>query len=224
MYLDGGRKLVYGTDTGVFISERRPKVQVPNTKPRKVLDLSSVTQIDVLEEYQLLLVLSAKMLLSYPLEVLDPSESQSPLVKRPKKIQNHANFFKAGVCMGRHLVCSAKMSGISTTIKVFEPNDQNSRVRRPALSKMFQSGQEALKPFKVILLHKLFDSSADLSIGVLRPRGIVLHRLFALQALRLLLSWIRSRQSGNVGDATATGPGRYLARFRQPERDRAHLD
>lgn len=224
VYVDGGRKLVYGTDTGVFISERRPKVQVPNTKPRKVLDLSSVTQIDVLEEYQLLLVLSAKMLLSYPLEVLDPSESQSPLVKRPKKIQNHANFFKAGVCMGRHLVCSAKMSGISTTIKVFEPNDQNSRVRRPALSKMFQSGQEALKPFKVILLHKRFDSSADLSIGVLRPRGIVLHRLFALQALRLLLSWIRSRQSGNVGDATATGPGRHLARFRQPERDRAHLD
>lgn len=135
---------------------------MPNTKPRRVLDLSSVTQIDVLEEYQLLLVLSAKMLLSYPLEVLDPSESQSPLIKRPKKIQNHANFFKAGVCMGRHLVCSAKMSGISTTIKVFEPNDQNSRVRRPALSKMFQSGQEALKPFKVIFLH----------VNVLIPRLI----------------------------------------------------
>ncbi len=145
--LDGGRKLVYGTDTGVFISERRPKV--PNTKPRRLLELASVTQIDVLEEYQLLLVLSSKMLLSYPLEVLDPAESQSPMVKRPKKIQNHANFFKAGVCMGRHLVCSAKMSGISTTIKVFEPNDTTSRVRRPALSKMFQSGQEALKPFKV---------------------------------------------------------------------------
>lgn len=198
---------------------------MPNTKPRKVLDLSSVTQIDVLEEYQLLLVLSAKMLLSYPLEVLDPSESQSPLVRRPKKIQNHANFFKAGVCMGRHLVCSAKMSGISTTIKVFEPNDQNSRVRRPALSKMFQSGQEALKPFKVIFLRcEWFDSLADLSLGVLCPRGIVLHRFFALKALRLLLSRIRSCESGNAGDATAARPGRHLARFRQPERNCAHFD
>lgn len=148
--LDGGRKLVYGTDSGVYVSDRRPKV--PNVKPRRVLDLASVTQIDVLEEYQLLLVLSNRMLLSYAIEVLDPAESQSPLLKRPKKIQNHANFFKAGVCMGRHLVCSAKMSGISTTIKVFEPNDTISRVRRPAIGRMFQSGQDTLKPFKVILL------------------------------------------------------------------------
>lgn len=51
--------------------------------------------------------------------------------------------------MGRHLVCSAKMSGISTTIKVFEPNDTVSRVRKPAMSRMFQTGHEALKPFKV---------------------------------------------------------------------------
>lgn len=148
LLLDGGRKLVYGTDTGVYVSDRRPKGT--NGKPRRVLDLPSVTQIDVLEEYQLLLLLSSKTLLSYPLEILDPGDNQSQLMRnRPKKIQNHANFFKAGVCMGRHLVCSAKMSGISTTIKVFEPSDTASRVRRPAMSRMFQSGQEALKPFKV---------------------------------------------------------------------------
>ncbi len=141
--LDGGRKLVYGTDNGVFVSDRRPKGA--NTKPRRVLDIPSVTQIDVLEEYQLLLVLSNKTLLSYTLEILDPGDNQSQLTKRPKKIQNNANFFKAGVCMGRHLVCSAKMSGISTTIKVFEPMETVSRARR----RMFQSGQETLKPFKV---------------------------------------------------------------------------
>ena len=65
--------------------------------------------------------------MSYPLEVLDPNDTQSPMLRRPKKIQNHANFFKAGVCMGRHLVCSAKMSGISTTIKVYEPMDTISK-------------------------------------------------------------------------------------------------
>lgn len=117
-----------------------------------MLDISSVTQLDVLEEYQLLLVLASKALLSYPLEVLDPSDGQSPLLKRPKKIQNHANFFKAGVCMGRHLVCSAKMSGISTTIKVFEPMDTVSKgKKKPAIGRMFQSGQDTLKPFKVSL-------------------------------------------------------------------------
>ena len=115
-----------------------------------MLDIPSVTQVDILEEYQLLLVLANKALLSYPLEVLDPNDSQSQLLKRPKKIQNHANFFKAGVCMGRHLVCSAKMSGISTTIKVFEPMDTMSKgKKKPAIGRMFQGGQETLKPFKV---------------------------------------------------------------------------
>lgn len=146
MCSDGGRKLVYGTDSGVYVSDRRPKV--PGAKPKRVLDLASVTQVDVLEEYQLLLVLSSRMLLSYPLEVLDPEMNLSSPLKRPKKIQNHANFFKAGVCMGRHLVCSAKMSGISTTIKVFEPNDAVTRVRRPAIGRMFQSPQDTLKAFK----------------------------------------------------------------------------
>lgn len=106
--------------------------------------------MDVLEEYQLLLVMATKSLLSYPLEVLDANDNTSPMMKRPKKIQNHANFFKAGVCMGRHLVCSAKMSGISTTIKVYEPSDTISKnKKKPAIGRMFQGNQDALKPFKV---------------------------------------------------------------------------
>ncbi|MCJ1276690.1 RHO1 GDP-GTP exchange protein 2 [Puttea exsequens] len=145
--VDGGRKLVFGTDTGIYVSDRKPKS--PAARPKRVLDITNVTQIDVLEEYQLLLVLATKSLMSYPLEVLDPNDTQSPMLKRPKKIQNHANFFKAGVCMGRHLVCSAKMSGISTTIKVFEPLDTMSKgKKKPAIGRMFQSGQETLKPFK----------------------------------------------------------------------------
>ena len=145
---DGGRKLVFGTDTGIYVSERKPKS--PAARPKRVLESSNVTQVDVLEEYQLLLVLATKSLMSYPLEVLDPMDTQSPMLKRPKKIQNHANFFKAGVCMGRHLVCSAKMSGISTTIKVYEPLDTVSKgKKKPAIGRMFQGGQEALKPFKV---------------------------------------------------------------------------
>ncbi|MCJ1473937.1 RHO1 GDP-GTP exchange protein 2 [Lambiella insularis] len=145
--IDGGRKLVYGTDAGIYVSERRPKMA--DTKPKKVLDIGSVTQIDVLEEYQLLLVLSNKTLVSYPLEALDPNENQSSLLKRPKKIQGHSNFFRAGVCLGRHLVCTAKISGISTTVKVFEPLDTMSRGNgRPAITRLFQGNQDSLKPFR----------------------------------------------------------------------------
>lgn len=146
--LDGGRKLVYGTDNGIYVSERWPKDK--SAKPRRVLDASQVTQMDTLEEYQLLLVLANKTLYSYPMESLETGEGQNALAKRPKKIQGHANFFKAGIGLGRHLVCSVKTSALSTTIKVYEPMDNLAKgKKKSAVSKMFQSGQDTLKPFKV---------------------------------------------------------------------------
>ncbi|KAL3492706.1 putative Rho guanyl nucleotide exchange factor [Aspergillus germanicus] len=145
--IDGGRKLVYGTDSGIYVSDRMPKDK--SAKPRKVLDVSQVTQIDTLEEYQLVLVLANKTLSSYPLEALDVSEGQNSMAKRPKKIQGHANFFKCGIGLGRHLVCSVKTSALSTTIKVYEPMDNLAKgKKKSAVSKMFQSGQDTLKPFK----------------------------------------------------------------------------
>ncbi|OKL64531.1 Rho1 guanine nucleotide exchange factor 1 [Talaromyces atroroseus] len=144
---DGGRKLVIGTENGIFLAERWPKDK--NAKPRRILDATAVTQIDTLEEYQLVLVLANKTLSSYPMEALEVNEGQNPLARRPKKIQGHANFFKVGIGLGRHLVCSVKTSALSTTIKVFEPMESLTRGgRKPALGKMFRGGQDALKPFK----------------------------------------------------------------------------
>lgn len=51
-----GRKVVYGTDDGVYISDLREA----GREPVKVLTLLEVSQVDVLEEYQLLIVLSGK--------------------------------------------------------------------------------------------------------------------------------------------------------------------
>ncbi|KAI9776838.1 MAG: RHO1 GDP-GTP exchange protein 2 [Peltula sp. TS41687] len=148
--IDGGRKLVFGTDAGVYVSDRRPKEI--SAKPRRVLDAVVVTQIEVLEEYQLLLALSNKTLYSFPLEALDPNDHPASPNKRPRKI-GHANFFKAGVCLGRHLVCCVKTSALSTTIKVYEPMETLSKgKKKPAFSKMFQSGQDVLKPMKEIYI------------------------------------------------------------------------
>lgn len=141
---DGGRKLIFGTDSGIYVSDR--KVKDSNAKPQRVLDATNVTQIDVLEEYQLLLVLSQKSLLSYPISALNPNEPA--LSKRPKKIQSHCNFFRTGICLGRHLVCCVKSSALSTTIKVFEPNDAMSKGKKQKGFKMFNSGQDELKAFK----------------------------------------------------------------------------
>ncbi|KAK1750245.1 CNH domain-containing protein [Echria macrotheca] len=142
---DGGRKLAIGTDTGIYVSERKSKDKDPT--PRRVLEVPNVTQVDVLDEYSLLLVLSNRSLFSYHLSALDPE--QLPSTKKGKKIQSHCNFFKTGICLGRHLVCCVKSSALSTTIKVYEPNDAMSRTKKQkGLSKMFNPGGDELRPFK----------------------------------------------------------------------------
>lgn len=134
---------MFGTDNGIYVADRKNKDQIP----RRVLETSAVTQIDVLEEYQLLLVLSNKTLLSYPASALNPDEPA--LSKRPKKIQNHCSFFKTGICLGRHLVCCVKASALTSTIKVFEPNDAMTKAKKQkGLGKFIAGGQDELKPFK----------------------------------------------------------------------------
>ncbi|KAI1486633.1 CNH domain-containing protein [Biscogniauxia mediterranea] len=140
---DGGRKLIYATDHGIYVSDRKVKDQ----SPKRVIEAQHVTQVDVLEEYGLLLVLSNKSLQSYSLSALDPNEQA--LSKRPKKIQSNCNFFKTGICLGRHLVCCVKSSALSTTIKVYEPNDSMSKGKKQkGFGKMFNAGQDELKAFK----------------------------------------------------------------------------
>ncbi|KAF2821904.1 CNH-domain-containing protein [Ophiobolus disseminans] len=143
--LDGGRKLALGTDAGIYIVERKAKDA--SIKPRRVLDCKGVTQIDVLEQHAIVLVLADKTLYSYSIEALDPDDSQA-LVKRPRKIC-HANFFKAGICLGNNLVATVKTSALSTTIKVYEPKENMAgKSKKTGFAKMLSQGQDQLKPYK----------------------------------------------------------------------------
>jgi hypothetical protein len=72
------------------------------------------------------------------------------MVKRPRKIC-HANFFKAGICLGQQLVAAVKTSALSTTIKVYEPKEQmGSKGKKTGFAKMMLStgGADQLKPYK----------------------------------------------------------------------------
>lgn len=143
--IDGGRKLVLGTDFGIYVAERKPK---DGQKPRRLLDCKLVTQIDVLEQHQILLVLADKVMYSYPLEALDPEESQAAPSKRGRKIC-HANYFNAGMCNGKLLVCCVKSSSLSSTVKVFEPMDSMTKNKKKSgFSRMLAGGQDVLRPFK----------------------------------------------------------------------------
>lgn len=131
----------------MYIVERKPKDA--SIRPRRVLDCKGVTQIEVLEQHAIVLVLADKTLYSYSTDALEPDESQA-MVKRPRKIC-HANFFKAGICMGQQLVAAVKTSALSTTIKVYEPKEQmGNKNKKSGFAKMMLStgGADQLKPYK----------------------------------------------------------------------------
>lgn len=141
---DFGRRIIYGTDDGVYLSDLREKAR----PPMKVLPLPDVTQVDVLEEYQILIVLAERSVHTFTLDALDPSDPMGSL-KRGRRISSHTSFFKAGICLGRTLVCVVKSSSLSSTIKTLEPIEQNVRGKKqPTFRKLLQGGQETLRVFK----------------------------------------------------------------------------
>ena len=146
--IDGGRKLVIGTDTGIYICESRPKDA--SSKPKRMLDTKFVTQLEVLEQHQILIVLADKNVYTFPLEALEEEGSMGAAgtSKRGKRICQ-ANYINAGMCNGQTLVCCVKSHSLSSTVKVYEPMDariQNNR--RRGIARMLASGQEVLKLYK----------------------------------------------------------------------------
>ena len=133
-----------------------------------MLALTDVAQVDVLDDYGLLIVLSGPDLFPYlyltpasnclPLSEgqvitfpLDALEAMDPLagLKRAKRIAAHTSFFKSGICVGRTFVCVVKTSPLSSTIKIFEPIDQNIRGRnKPTFRKLLQGGNDTLRIYK----------------------------------------------------------------------------
>ncbi|KAI0339671.1 CNH-domain-containing protein [Trametopsis cervina] len=139
-----GRRAVYGTADGVYISN----LWEPHREPMKVLALADVTQVDVLEDYQLLIVLAEGVVVTFPMDALDPRDPLSG-VKRAKRIASHISFFKAGVCLGKTLVCVVKSSALSSTIKALEPIDTQTRGKnKPTFKKILQGGNDTLRPVK----------------------------------------------------------------------------
>ena len=142
--IDGGKKLVIGTDFGVYLTESKPKDA--SVKPKRMLDTKLVTQLEVLEQHQILIVLADKAVYTFPLEALEDDSATMP---RGKKIC-HANYINAGLCNGQTLVCCVKSHSLSSTVKVFEPMESlpSKQKRRGGFARMLAAGQDVLKPYK----------------------------------------------------------------------------
>ncbi|KZW01191.1 CNH-domain-containing protein [Exidia glandulosa HHB12029] len=141
---DGGNRVVYGAQDGVYLANLRDQ----SMPPVQVLMINEVVQVDVLEAQQMLIVLSERTVWAYALDALrlDDIRTNGALQRR---VSSHINFFKAGTCLGRTLVCVVKTSALSSTIKALEPVDKAVRGRsKPTFRKWVQGTNDALKPYK----------------------------------------------------------------------------
>ncbi|CAG8548773.1 2177_t:CDS:10 [Gigaspora margarita] len=144
VFFDDYRKLVFGTDSGVYVLN----ISQNEKHATKVLQVEKVSQIEILEDYKLLFILADKSLYSYPIDVLDPGDTNSA-GKRSKKISSHASFFKSGTCRGKTLITVVKNSTLQSTIKTLEPLEQNvkHKIKGPTF-KLLRGSSDVLKTYK----------------------------------------------------------------------------
>ncbi|OGM39416.1 hypothetical protein ABOM_012112 [Aspergillus bombycis] len=89
--INGGEHLLIGAYSGVYLIDQRPSND--NIEPWRILLTFGVTQLDILEEHRLFMVLSNGTLNTYPLEVLTNAiEHEEYVVCRPWKIQDNVRF------------------------------------------------------------------------------------------------------------------------------------
>ncbi|KAL1604751.1 Rho guanine nucleotide exchange factor [Paraconiothyrium brasiliense] len=135
----GKHMVAVGTDIGVYISEY--------DNPRgwtKAIQIPKVTQIAVLEQFSLMLLISDKSLIAYHLDAVCPVSGVPPsndsTRRAPQKLSGARDigFFATGVMKDRTLVFYKKREGLSSTFKVLEPVYQKSTEKK---SRIWKSGR-----------------------------------------------------------------------------------
>ena len=123
----GKRMVAVGTDFGVFVSEYN------NARGwTRAIQANSVTQIAVLEDFSLVLIISNKSLIAYHLDSVCPAAGANTASdsnrKAPQKLSGNRDvgFFTTGRMKDRTLVFYKKREGLSSTFKVLEPVYQKS--------------------------------------------------------------------------------------------------
>ncbi|CAM0136841.1 Rho guanine nucleotide exchange factor [Umbelopsis sp. WA50703] len=129
---DGYKRVAVGTDAGVWFG-----LEGDTNTFRRVLSSQSVTQLAVLEENNILLVLAEKTLTAYPVHHLTtPVNSKAP-DRLAQSIAQHVAYFQIGVCNGKNLVVYMKRKNTNSVFTALEPSCGD--LRDPKNAKMLTS-------------------------------------------------------------------------------------
>ncbi|EUC38394.1 hypothetical protein COCCADRAFT_22248 [Bipolaris zeicola 26-R-13] len=164
----GKHMVAVGTDIGVYVSDF--------DNPRgwsKAIQTPRVTQIAVLEQFGLMLLVSDKALIAYHLDAVCPLSGIAPsndsTRRAPQKLSGARDigFFATGVMKDRTLVFYKKRDGISSTFKVLEPvyqksTEKKSRIWKTGRTEFFREYDEFYIPAECFTIN-LFHSSLAIS-------------------------------------------------------------
>ncbi|KAI8384448.1 uncharacterized protein BYT42DRAFT_529476 [Radiomyces spectabilis] len=190
-----GKRYALATDAGVYVASADQL-----GRPKRILELEKVTQIHIMEPYQLLLVLADKILWEYPLSVFDP-KCENPLTG--KKVQGQVPFFHVGTCLNRTLVCVPRTSPLKSTITTYEACHSETNRRQKMFSNWMRSS--ALNDLHLQRFKDVYVPSEawalDLTpskVLITSPRGIILVDMQTAKPQQLLNP--RDRQLSFVTD------------------------
>ncbi|KAJ4341227.1 Rho guanine nucleotide exchange factor [Didymella glomerata] len=164
----GKHIVAVGTDIGVYISDF--------DNPRgwtKAIQIPRVTQIAVLEQFSLMLLISDKSLIAYHLDAVCPVSGMPPsndsTRRAPQKLSGARDigFFATGTMKDRTLVFYKKREGLSSTFKVLEPvyqksTEKKSRIWKSGRTEFFREYDEFYIPADCYTIN-LFHSSLAIS-------------------------------------------------------------
>ncbi|KAL1622684.1 Rho guanine nucleotide exchange factor [Neofusicoccum ribis] len=165
----GKAMVAVGTDYGVYISE----TENPRGWSRSIT-IPKVTQIAVLEEFSMMLLISDKSLIAYHLDLVCPvggaaGGNTDSSRRAPQKLSGSRDvgFFASGKMKDRTLVFYKKREGLSSTFKVLEPvfqksTEKKSRFLRTGRTEFFRDYDEFYIPTECYGLN-LFHSSLSIS-------------------------------------------------------------
>ncbi|PHH87729.1 hypothetical protein CDD83_8472 [Cordyceps sp. RAO-2017] len=129
----GKHLIAIGTDYGVYVSD-----PLEPRGWRRTVQTSRVTQIAVLEEFSVCLVIADKSLVSYPLDIVAPcSDFARPVNdtprRAPQRLAKDVTYFATARMKDRTLVFYKRKEGLHTSFKVLEPilhkaSDKRSRL------------------------------------------------------------------------------------------------
>ncbi|KAI7848668.1 CNH domain-containing protein [Circinella umbellata] len=178
----GIRMIAIGTDLGVWMG-----VEGDTNNIRRVLTIDDVTQIAVLEEYHIFLVLADKTLTAYPLDSLDSTAPIKPTERASYKIASNVSFFNAGVCDKRTLVLIMKKKGVDSLFRAFEPVCGSLRDPRNAKFLAAKTGFFSKAPSWFKLHREFYVGAESSSIQFLKARlAVVCVRGFEIIDLKHL--------------------------------------